>query len=99
MPYPDACAKYVDTDIDGICDYSDSEGLAGNTPAGMPPGSTPPVGVLAVGIGAGCIVMGISIGRMKNERRHGSQPEITDRSEPGDRPGPCRERIIFTEWV
>jgi hypothetical protein len=64
-PYPGACAKYIDANINGVCDYSEPGETSGNTTPGQPPGSTPPFGILAGGLGTGCIVIGFAVGRSK----------------------------------
>jgi len=66
-PYPGACAKYVDMNINGFCDYSENGtgGEAASADTGDGSGSVPPTGLLAAGMGAGCIVIGYSFGRGK----------------------------------
>jgi hypothetical protein len=66
-PYPGECAKYVDLNINGLCDYSENGtgGDAGSADTGDGSGSVPPTGLLAAGMGAGCIVIGYSFGRGK----------------------------------
>ena len=66
-PYPGACSKYVDMNINGFCDYSENGtgGEAASADTGEGSGSVPPTGLLAAGMGAGCIVIGYSFGRGK----------------------------------